>query len=122
MASKPPSSDDRDPAAAGDPELEKKLASGADPAVAGGKAAASPAPDGDDDDEHDELELDDDDDDEDLVVFTAKEAAGALATTYAFVKPFLINYKKLLAFVGFGSVSMVTASISYSKRSKNLLC
>jgi hypothetical protein len=27
-----------------------------------------------------------------------------------------------LAFVGFGSVSMVTASISYSKRSKNLLC
>jgi hypothetical protein len=26
-----------------------------------------------------------------------------------------------LAFVGFGSVSMVTASISYSKRSKNLL-
>jgi hypothetical protein len=26
-----------------------------------------------------------------------------------------------LAFVGFGSVSMVTASISYSKRSKNIL-
>ena len=26
-----------------------------------------------------------------------------------------------LAFVGFGSVSMVTASVSYSKRSKNLL-
>jgi hypothetical protein len=26
-----------------------------------------------------------------------------------------------LAFVGFGSVSMVTASISYSKRSKNCL-
>ena len=30
-----------------------------------------------------ELELDDDEDDEDLVVFTAKEAAGALATVYA---------------------------------------
>ena len=30
--------------------------------------------------EDDELELDDDDDDEDLVVFTAKEAAGAMAT------------------------------------------
>jgi hypothetical protein len=26
-----------------------------------------------------------------------------------------------LAFVGFGSLSMVTASISYSKRSKNIL-
>jgi ATP-binding cassette subfamily B protein len=103
MASKPPSSDDRDPAAADDPELEKKLAAGADPAVAGGKAAASPPAD-DDDDEDDELDLDDDDNDEDLVVFTAKEAAGALATTYGFVKPFLINYKKLLAFVGFGVV------------------
>ena len=34
-------------------------------------------------------ELDDDDDDEDLVVFTAKEAAGALATIYGFVRPFL---------------------------------
>lgn len=103
MASKPPSSDDRDPAAADDPELEKKLAAGPDPAVAGSKAAASPPAD-DDDDEDDELDVDDDDDDEDLVVFTAKEAAGALATTYAFVKPFLINYKKLLAFVGFGVV------------------
>jgi ATP-binding cassette subfamily B protein len=103
MASKPPSSDDRDPAAADDPELEKKLAAGPDPAVAGGKAAASPPAD-DDDDEDDELDLDDDDNDEDLVVFTAKEAAGALATTYGFVKPFLINYKKLLAFVGFGVV------------------
>jgi hypothetical protein len=26
-----------------------------------------------------------------------------------------------LAFVGFGSVSMITASISYSKRSKNII-
>src|SRR4029077_11196338 len=44
----------------------------------------------------------DDDDDEDLVVFTAKEAAGAMATIYGFVRPYLGNYKKLLAFVGFG--------------------
>ena len=105
MAPKPPSSDDREPAAAGDPELEKKRATTAGPAVAGGKAAAPPPPDDDDDDddEDDELDLDDDDDDdEDLVVFTAKEAAGALATTYGFVKPFLINYKKPLACVGFG--------------------
>ncbi len=104
MAPKPPSSDDRNPASAADPELEKKLAvePGAASSVAGGKPTAAPADDDDEDDEDDELELDDDDDDEDLVVFTAKEAAGALSTIYAFVKPILINYKKLLAFVGFG--------------------
>src|SRR5439155_26251037 len=68
--------------------------------VDGGKAAGA-SPD-DDEDDDDELELDDDEDDEDLVVFTAKEAAGALATVYGFIKPFLTNYKKLLAFVGFG--------------------
>jgi ATP-binding cassette, subfamily B, bacterial len=105
MAPKPPSSDDRNPAPAEDPELEKKLA--VEPAPAGGKAAGAPPDDDDDDDDDeedddDELELDDDDDDEDLVVFTAKEAAGALSTIYAFVKPYLTNYKKLLAFVGFG--------------------
>ena len=66
-----------------------------------GGCAAS-ADDDDDDEDDDELELDDDEDDEDLVVFTAKEAAGALATIYAFVKPFLKNYKKILAFVGLG--------------------
>jgi ATP-binding cassette, subfamily B, bacterial len=103
MAPKPPSSDDRDPAAAEDAELQNRLAAATDSA-AGKAAASSPRDDEDDDDEDDadELELDDDDEDEDLVVFTAKEAAGALATIYAFVKPFLINYKKLLAFVGFG--------------------
>ena len=46
-----------------------------------GKAAAPSPPD----DEDDELDIDDDEDDEDLVVFTAKEAAGALATIYAFI-------------------------------------
>src|SRR3954447_14014109 len=104
MAPKTPSSDDQNPAATDDPELAKKLAAAAGPAgsVTGGKAAVSPPDDDDDDDDDDdELELDDDDD-EDLVVFTAKEAAGALSTVYAFIKPFLINYKKLLAFVGFG--------------------
>jgi len=102
MAPKPPSSDDRTPASADDSELEKKLATGA--GAAGPAAGAKPAApsDDDEDDEDDELDLDDDDDDEDLVVFTAKEAAGALSTVFAFVKPFLINYKKLLAFVGFG--------------------
>src|SRR6478735_9242935 len=47
-------------------------------------------------------ELDDDDEDEDLVVFTAREAAGALATILGFVKPFLVNYKQMLSFVAFG--------------------
>jgi ATP-binding cassette subfamily B protein len=61
-----------------------------------------PSDDEDDDDADDALELDDDDDDEDLVVFTAKEAAGALATVYAFVKPHLANYKKILTLVGLG--------------------
>jgi ATP-binding cassette, subfamily B, bacterial len=55
----------------------------------------------DHDGEDDELELDEDDDEE-LVVYTAKEAAGALATIYGFIKPFLGNYKKLIAFVGLG--------------------
>jgi len=102
MAPKPPSSDDRNPASADDPELEKKLALGAVPAgpATGGKAAGAPADD--DDDKDDELELDDDDDDEDLVVFTAKEAAGAMATIYGFVRPYLGNYRKLVAFVTFG--------------------
>lgn len=45
---------------------------------------------------------DDDDEDEDLVVFTAREAAGALATIYAFTRPFLTRYKKLMGFVGLG--------------------
>jgi ATP-binding cassette subfamily B protein len=80
-------------------ELERKLREG---------TAAAPVPEGkaatpdDDEDEH-ELVVDDDED-EDLVVFTAKEAAGALATIYAFVRPFLKNYKKMLAFVGIGVV------------------
>ncbi|WP_027574051.1 ABC transporter ATP-binding protein [Bradyrhizobium sp. WSM1743] len=52
----------------------------------------------------DELELDDDDEDEDLVVFTAREAAGALATIVGFVKPYLSNYKRMLSFVAFGVV------------------
>lgn len=101
MAPKPPSPDDQNPASADDPELARKLAATTVPAgaAAGGKAAAD---DDDDDEDDDELELDDDDDDEDLVVFTAKEAAGAMATIYGFIKPYLGNYKKLLLFVGFG--------------------
>ena len=102
MAPKPPSSDDQTQAAADDPvapEVDAELAAhqAAAARVAGEKPAAPP-----DDEDDDETEIDDDEDDEDLVVFTAKEAAGALATIYAFVGPFLKNYKKILTFVGLG--------------------
>jgi ATP-binding cassette, subfamily B, bacterial len=100
MASKPSSPDDKKAASAGDPLAPDDIFANH---VIRDKAAASP-PDDDDDDEadDDELDLDDDEEDEDLVVFTAKEAAGALATIYAFVKPFLKNYKKILTLVGLG--------------------
>jgi ATP-binding cassette subfamily B protein len=105
MAPKPPSPDDPIAASADDPvasELEAKLAAAAAGRAGGKPVAASPVDDDDDEDE-DEDELDeDDDDDEELVVFTAKEAAGALATIYAFVKPFLKNYRKILTLVGLG--------------------
>src|SRR6202022_3010702 len=104
MASKPPSSEDQIPAPADDPvapELDKKLAAdtAATDRVISDKTAASSPPDDEDDDE---LDIDGEEDDEDLVVFTAKEAAGALATIYAFIRPFLKNYKKILTFVGLG--------------------
>src|ERR1700730_294470 len=106
MAPKTSSSENKFPAPAHDPvkaELDDKLA--AKPDVAGrlvaDTAAASPSDD-EDEQEDDELEIEDDEEGEDLVVFTAKEAAGALATIYAFVKPFLGNYKKIIAFVSLG--------------------
>jgi ATP-binding cassette, subfamily B, bacterial len=106
MASKPPSSDDRKKAdGSAAPELDEKLAAVTDAPgrVVGAKPAASAPPDEEiEDDDEDELDLEDDEEDEDLVVFSAKEAAGALATVYAFVKPFLINYKKMVTFVGLG--------------------
>jgi ATP-binding cassette, subfamily B, bacterial len=97
MASRPSPSGEpaAAPAGASDGlEVEKKLAGAGDKAL--------PVEDDDEEDEDDELELDEDDDDEELVVYTAKEAAGALATIYAFIKPFLKNYKKILALVGIG--------------------
>ncbi len=90
---------------------EDKTAAPADEAVVSGKparaSAEKPAPPADHDEEREDDELDielDDEDDEDLVVFTAQEAAGALATIYRFVTPYLANYKKLIAFVGLGVV------------------
>jgi ATP-binding cassette, subfamily B, bacterial len=91
---------------------EDKIAAAADEAAISGKPVAvsvadkpAPPPDDDDEREDEELELDvDDEEDEDLVVFTAQEAAGALATIYHFVAPYLANYKKMLAFVSLGVV------------------
>jgi ATP-binding cassette, subfamily B, bacterial len=97
MAPKPPSPDDPTHARADDPEL-KKL--GGDPHAA---PASADEPEKDED-EDDEIELDDDEEDEDLVVFTAREAAGAFATIYGFVRPYFGNYKKLIVFVSFGVI------------------
>ena len=91
---------------------EDKTAAAADEADVSGKACRSKRcrasrrrRHDDDEREDDELELElDDEEDEDLVVFTAQEAAGALATIYRFVTPYLANYKKMLAFVGIGVV------------------
>ncbi|MGY3468196.1 hypothetical protein ACVW0I_005067 [Bradyrhizobium sp. LM6.11] len=94
MASKPLSPDNQKLAAEDAAELDDKLASTAKPDLEGDED--------DEEEEDDELELDDDDEDEDLVVFTAREAAGALATILGFVKPYLTNYKRMLSFVAFG--------------------
>ena len=95
MASKPPSPDDPTVASADDsvvPEPDEKRLANAANRSGGDKPSWSSPADDDDEDEHD---VEDDEDDEELVVFTAKEAAGALATIYAFVKPFLKHYKKI---------------------------
>jgi len=78
MSSKPLSPDKQKLAAEEAAELDDKLAAAAKPEL--------------EDEGEDELELDDDDEDEDLVVFTAREAAGALATIVAFIRPYLTNY------------------------------
>jgi ATP-binding cassette subfamily B protein len=113
MAPKTPSptpvSDDREAVSVSDPaaDPDKRLAAKtAIPTSPRANKPVLPSPDQEDDEEDDDeeagLEFDDDDDDEDLVVFTAREAAGALATIYAFVAPLLANYKKMLAFVAVG--------------------
>jgi ATP-binding cassette subfamily B protein len=91
MASRLPSSHPQSSASTDDPassERDEKLATIATSSI--------------DDEDDDELEIEEGEDDEDLVVYSAKEAAGALATIYAFIKPYLRNYKKILTFVGLG--------------------
>ncbi|MCA1375788.1 MULTISPECIES: ABC transporter ATP-binding protein [unclassified Bradyrhizobium] len=103
MASKPFLPGDK-PRSPDQQKLAAEEAAGLD-----GKLADAAKPDLEDDEDaedegDDELELDEDDEDEDLVVFTAREAAGALATIVGFVKPYLSNYKRMLSFVAFGVV------------------
>src|SRR6516162_4167887 len=109
MVRRPLPSDEKPPASTDEaalPESEKEPLAPAAVRVIPDKAAVPPPP-GDDDEEEDDdeaLALEDDEEDEDLVVFTAKEAAGALATMWGFIKPYLANYKKILAFVALGVV------------------
>ena len=108
MVPRPLPSDEKPPASTDEaavPESEKEPLASTAVRVIPDKAAAPPPPEDDDEEEGDEaLALEDDEEDEDLVVFTAKEAAGALATMWGFVKPYLANYKKILTFVGLGVV------------------
>src|SRR5262245_59979156 len=109
MAPKPLPSDEKLPVAADDQaalETAKEPAPSASVRVVAEKAARPPPPPEEDDtgDDEPELELDDEQDEEHLVGFTAREAAGALATMYGFVKPYLAGDKKILTFVGFGVV------------------
>jgi len=110
--SKPPSDDNTqaEPASPLDDKFALPVGAAAAPvpgkppvAKPADKSKAKPVVDEDEDEEDDEAE-DDDDEDEDLVVFTAREAAGALGTIYAFTRPFLANRRKMLTFVGFGVV------------------
>jgi ATP-binding cassette subfamily B protein len=97
MPSKSPATPSESPVAgiSGKLSEEDKLRPAGTPAD-----VSAPMPDDDEDDLDDDL--DDDDDDEDLVVYTASEAAGALATVYRFTWPFMRRYKAGLTFVGIG--------------------
>jgi ATP-binding cassette subfamily B protein len=107
MAPKPLPSEEKFTASAEDqapPESDKELAATAAIRLVADEAAAPPS-ENEVDERDDEFEDDEgDQDNENLVAFTAREAAGALATVYAFVKPNLSNYKKMLAFVSLGVV------------------
>ncbi|MGL4324237.1 MAG: ABC transporter transmembrane domain-containing protein, partial [Beijerinckiaceae bacterium] len=96
--SKPsPASKSKAPAKAAD-----KTAAAKAPAPA--KETPKPQPDDDDeDDDDDDDEDEDDEDDEDLpVTYSAKEAIGAFATLFNFVRPYLPAHKKGLILVGIG--------------------
>lgn len=106
MAPKSPPTDPMTPSPDGAASpLDDKLALPVPPVAraAADKASAKAAAKGGDD-KAPAPDLDDYEDDEDLVVFTAREAAGALSTSFYFVRPFLKNYRKMLGIVGFGII------------------
>jgi len=108
MPSKPIAGDVKPQTAAEEPEEREAIGVGA--TVAAGPALARQTADtpsseddgGEDDDDDGQPSIVDDDDDEDLIAFTAREAAGALATVSSFTWPFLRNYKSLIVIVGLG--------------------
>ena len=104
MASKPQFPDRHFPASEDDPVAEesekKRLVEAEAPGRLAGIKPSSPPDEDEEDDES--LGFEDEEDDEELAVYTAKEAAGALATILGFVKPHLKNYKKILTFVSLG--------------------
>jgi ATP-binding cassette subfamily B protein len=112
MPSKPTAPGDEPKKATDEPDERDEIGVGG--VVAAGQAlppqaADTPASDDEDEDDEDDeqspsLDDDDDDDDEDLITFTAREAAGALATVSSFTWPFLRNYKSWIAIVLLGLV------------------
>jgi ATP-binding cassette, subfamily B, bacterial len=109
MVPRPLHSDEKPPASTEETALPKSVkrsvASGTVRVIPDKAAAPSRS---EEIDEEDDETLALEEEDENLVVFSAKEAAGALTTIWAFVKPNLANYKKILAFVGLG-VSVETS-------------
>jgi ATP-binding cassette subfamily B protein len=99
MPPKSPAPDSESPAAGapGKPSDDGKLR----PAGTATDIHAAPPSDDPGDDAEDEDE-DDEDDDEELVVYTASEAAGALATVYRFTWPLMRRYRRGVTFVGIG--------------------
>src|SRR5262249_24364697 len=104
MASKPLPSEDKLSASADDrapSQSDDGLELGDAERVVPDKIPALPPSEDEDEEADGAIEIEDDEDEE-LVVFSAKEAAGALTTIYGFVKPYLASYKKSLIFVGLG--------------------
>jgi ATP-binding cassette subfamily B protein len=93
--------DQEDLSAAADELAAPKTVTARPPTPLQNATRISPPPRASRDDDDDDWDDDDEDDDE-LAVFTAREAAGALATVYRFVRPYFGNYKKALTFVCIG--------------------
>lgn len=106
MASKPEHFDGKAPRGSGAPDGDAALWPKKVWRRIGAAGRAQPPAEVEADEEADEERAEPDgldgEADEDLVVFTATQAAGALATIYHFVRPFLASYKRILLFVSLG--------------------